>query len=47
MWFMLEGEFIWNVGGCELFGCVGFFVYLFWFILYFFMNKGEKLVWMV
>lgn len=42
MWYMLEGELIWNLGGRESLGRKGSFIHLPRFIPHFFMNKSDK-----
>ncbi|KAG0559915.1 hypothetical protein KC19_10G138900 [Ceratodon purpureus] len=42
MWYMLEGELIWNLGGRESLGRKGSFIHLPRFIPHSFMNKSDK-----
>lgn len=42
MWYMLEGELIWNLGGRESLGRKGSFIHLPRFIPHSLMNKSDK-----
>lgn len=42
MWYVLEGELIWNVGGRESLARKGSFIHLPRFVPHSFMNKSEK-----
>jgi len=42
MWYMLEGELIWNLGGRESLGRKGSFIHLPRFVAHSFMNKSDK-----